>query len=154
MVVIDSGVSRTLAGSGYNQRRAECEEATHRLGVKALRDIADPQGVEILPEPLRRRNRHVVTENNRVLEAVEGLSPDRFGELMNASHTSLRDAYEVSIPALDALALLLQGTLGIFGARLTGAGFGGACVALAVAGRGGAIAAQVLESYQGQGYKG
>lgn len=153
VVVIDSGVPRTLAGSGYNQRRVECEEAAHRLGVKALRD-ADLQGVESLPEPLRRRARHVVTENNRVLEAVEGVSLVRFGELMNASHASLRDDYEVSIPALDVLVALLQATPGIFGARLTGAGFGGACVALAVVGRGGAIASQVLKSYQGQGYMG
>jgi galactokinase len=136
VVVIDSGVPRTLAGSGYNQRRAECEEAAHLLAVKALRDITDPQAVEDLPEPQRRRARHVITEDNRVLEALQGVSAERFGELMNASHASLRDDYEVSVPALDTLVAMLQETPGVFGARLTGAGFGGACVALVAAGKG------------------
>ncbi|MEW6493499.1 MAG: galactokinase, partial [Cyanobacteriota bacterium] len=140
VVVIDSGVPRTLAGSGYNQRRAECEEAAHLLGVKALRDITDPQAVEELTEPYRRRARHVITEDNRVLEALQGVSAERFGELMNASHASLRDDYEVSVPALDTLVAMLQETPGVFGARLTGAGFGGACVALVAAGKGDAIA--------------
>jgi galactokinase len=72
-----------------------------------------------------------------VLEAVEKVSSSRFGELMNASHASLRDDYEVSVPALDTLVGMLQKTAGVFGARLTGAGFGGACVALVAAGEGG-----------------
>lgn len=154
IVIIDSGVPRTLAGSGYNQRRAECEEAARILGVKALRDISNPEIVESLPEPLRRRARHVVTEDNRVLEAIQGISPQRFGELMNASHASLRDDYEVSVPALDTLVAILQATPGVFGARLTGAGFGGACVALVEEGRGKAIAQTVLESYNQAGHKG
>jgi galactokinase len=154
VVVIDSGVPRTLAGSGYNQRRAECEEAAHLLRVKALRDITDPQAVEDLPEPQRRRARHVITEDNRVLEARQGVSAERFGELMNASHASLRDDYEVSVPALDTLVAMLQETPGVFGARLTGAGFGGACVALVAAGKGGAIAQDVLEKYKRSGYAG
>ncbi len=134
VLVIDSGVPRTLAGSGYNQRRAECEEAARLLGVKALRDIISPQAVEVLPEPLRRRARHVITEDNRVLEVLQGVSAQRFGELMNASHSSLRDDYEVSVTALDTLVAMLQETPGVFGARLTGAGFGGACVALVTSG--------------------
>jgi len=154
VVVIDSGVPRTLAGSGYNQRRAECEEAAHLLAVKALRDITDPQAVEELPEPQRRRARHVITEDNRVLEALQGVSAERFGELMNASHASLRDDYEVSVPALDTLVAMLQETPGVFGARLTGAGFGGACVALVAAGKGGAIAQDVIEKYKRSGYTG
>lgn len=154
VVVIDSGVPRTLAGSGYNQRRAECEEAAHLLGVKALRDITDPQAVEELPEPQRRRARHVITEDNRVLEALQGVSAERFGELMNASHASLRDDYEVSVPALDTLVAMLQETSGVFGARLTGAGFGGACVALVEAGKGDAIAQEVIEKYKRSGYAG
>ncbi|MBE9229752.1 galactokinase [Phormidium sp. LEGE 05292] len=154
IVIIDSGVPRTLAGSGYNKRRAECEEAARILGVKALRDISNPQAVESLPEPLRRRARHVVTEDNRVLEAIQGISPQRFGELMNASHASLRDDYEVSVPALDTLVAILQATPGVFGARLTGAGFGGACVALVKEGRGKAIAQITLESYNQAGHKG
>jgi galactokinase len=154
VVVIDSGVPRTLAGSGYNQRRAECEEAAHLLRVKALRDITDPQAVEDLPEPQRRRARHVITEDNRVLEALQGVSAERFGELMNASHASLRDDYEVSVPALDTLVAMLQETPGVFGARLTGAGFGGACVALVAAGKGEAIAQEVVEKYKRSGHVG
>ncbi len=148
LLVIDSGVPRTLAGSGYNQRRAECEEAARQLGVKALRDITAPQAVEALPEPLRRRARHVITEDNRVLEVLQGVSAPRFGELMNASHISLRDDYEVSVPALDTLVAMLQETPGVFGARLTGAGFGGACVALVASGQAKAIAQNVLERYR------
>ncbi|NEU76544.1 galactokinase [Hassallia byssoidea VB512170] len=154
IVVIDSGVPRTLAGSGYNQRRAECEEAARLLNVKALRDITDADAVQELPEPLRHRARHVVTENNRVLEAVQEVSSSRFGELMNASHASLRDDYEVSVPALDTLVAMLQKTPGVFGARLTGAGFGGACVALVAAGEGKAIATNILEQYNQAGYSG
>ncbi len=175
ILVIDSGVPRTLAGSGYNQRRAECEKAASILGVKALRDITDVVRVETLPEPLRQRARHVVTENNRVLEAVKLVetqnnetqnnetqnnetplmaSLHKFGELMNASHASLRDDYEVSVPALDTLVDILQKTRGVFGARLTGAGFGGATVALVAAGEEENIATEVLEQYNHAGYTG
>lgn len=154
ILVIDSGVPRTLAGSGYNQRRAECEEAARLLGVQALRDVSDPQGVEILPEPLKQRARHVITENNRVLEALQGVSAQRFGELMNASHASLRDDYEVSVTALDTLVAILQETSGVFGSRLTGAGFGGASVALVAFGQARAIAQNVLKRYNSAGYTG
>lgn len=154
IVVIDSGVARSLASSGYNQRRAECEAAAQQLGVKALRDISDPQTAESLPDPLRRRARHVITENNRVLQAATGVSAVEFGALMNASHASLRDDYEVSVPALDQLVDVLQHTANVFGARLTGAGFGGACVALVTAGNGKAIAEIVLDQYNNAGHKG
>lgn len=153
ILVIDSGVPRTLATSGYNQRRAECQEAAQLLGVKALRDISDANVTETLPEPLNHRARHVVTENNRVLEVLQGVTPKRFGELMNASHTSLRDDYEVSVPALDTLVEILQKTPGVFGARLTGAGFGGACVALVALGQEKA-ATHALEQYNQAGYTG
>lgn len=154
LLVIDSGVARSLATSGYNQRRAECEEAARCLGVRALRDVSDLHRVEPLPPLLRRRARHVVSENNRVLAVLNGLSADAFGQLMNASHASLRDDYEVSIPALDTLVNLLQQTPGVFGARLTGAGFGGACVALVATGQGRAIAQTVLSQYAHAGYHG
>ncbi|MBE9104617.1 galactokinase [Nostoc cf. edaphicum LEGE 07299] len=154
ILVIDSGVPRTLATSGYNQRRAECEEAARSLGVKALRDITGAEVTEKLPEPLRRRARHVVTEDNRVLEVLQGVTSERFGELMNASHTSLRDDYEVSVPALDTLVQLLQKTSGVYGARLTGAGFGGACVALVAVGEGRDISTHILEQYKQAGYNG
>lgn len=146
ILVIDSGIPRQLAASGYNQRRAECEAAARQLQVQALRDVTDPEAVEILPEPLRRRARHVVTENNRVLAAAQGVSAAEFGQLMNASHASLRDDYEVSVPGLDRLVHLLQATA--FGARLTGAGFGGACVALVAAGRAAEIGQVVLAQYE------
>ncbi|NWF60179.1 MAG: galactokinase [Fischerella sp.] len=160
IVVMDSGVPRTLASSGYNHRRAECEQAAQLLGVKALRDITKLEATEDLPELLRRRARHVVTENNRVLEVLQILetrhvaSLQRFGGLMNASHASLRDDYEVSVPALDRLVEMLQKTPGVFGARLTGAGFGGACVALVAKSEGRAIATKVLEQYNHNGYTG
>ncbi|HEY9642537.1 MAG TPA: galactokinase [Coleofasciculaceae cyanobacterium] len=154
IMVIDSGIPRTLAGSGYNQRRAECEQAARLLGVAALRDVTDPAAVEKLPEPWRRRARHVVTENNRVLAAIGNVSAEYFGQLMNASHASLRDDYEVSIAGLDQLVELLQKTPHVFGARLTGAGFGGACVALVAQGAREAIADSVLRQYCQWGYAG
>ena len=154
LIVIDSGVPRTLAASKYNERRAECEEASRKLGVKALRDVTDPQRVEQLPEPLRRRARHVVLEDLRVLEAAKGVSAERFGELMNASHDSLRDDYEVSIPELDKLVAALQAAPGVLGARLTGAGFGGACVALCRAGQAQQAAQTALSNYNKEGRKG
>jgi galactokinase len=152
VLVLDSGIARTLADSGYNQRRAECEEAARLLGVRALRDVTDLAAVEALPDPLRRRARHVVSENARVLEAAQGdIDAAHFGRLMNASHASLRDDYQVSVPLLDRLVALLQQQPGVHGARLTGAGFGGACVALCEADRLAAIAAAVLPAYAAEG---
>jgi galactokinase len=154
LIVIDSGVARTLATSKYNERRAQCEEAARQLGVKALRDVADAMLVEHLPEPYRSRARHVVHENNRVLEASRGTTAERFGELMNDSHASLRDDYEVSIAELDTLTMLLRQHPEVFGARLTGAGFGGACVALCRPHRASAIAAETLARYNQSGRQG
>jgi len=154
LIVIDSGVARKLAASKYNERRAECEEAAQKLGVKALRDVADPQAVEALPAPLRQRARHVVHENLRVLEAIRGVGAKRFGELMDASHASLRDDYEVSIPELDALVAALRAAPGVYGARLTGAGFGGACVALCRAGAAREAAEEALSNYNQHGRQG
>lgn len=130
LIVIDTGVTRKLSSSKYNERRSECEEAARLLHVKALRDVTDLAAVEALPEPMRRRARHVVSDDLRVLEAVQGITGARFGELMNQCHFSLRDDFEVSIPELDALAQALRDQDGVLGARMTGAGFGGACVAL------------------------
>lgn len=154
LIVVDSGVERTLATSGYNQRRSECERAASMLGVRALRDETTLDRIDQLPEPLDRRARHIITENARVLEAASGVSVERFGELMNDSHASLRDDYEVSVPALDTLVLLLQEHPHVFGARLTGAGFGGACVALAHPGSAEEVKANVLKSYAKAGYEG
>lgn len=134
VAVVDSSVPRRLAESGYNTRRSECEQACALLGVQSLRELspADLPRIHALPEPLNRRARHVVTENQRVLDGVQALEQgnvQRFGELMVASHVSLREDYQVSIPELD---LLVEAELrhGAAGARLTGAGFGGSTVAL------------------------
>lgn len=154
LIVVDSGVPRTLAASKYNERRAECEEAARKLGVKALRDVTDPAALDGLPELLRRRARHVVLEDLRVLEAAQGVPAERFGALMNASHDSLRDDYEVSIPELDQLVAQLRAAPGVFGARLTGAGFGGACVALCRTGTARAAAEAALSTYNKAGRQG
>jgi galactokinase len=135
LIVIDSGVSHRHAGGEYRTRRAECDQAARQLGVAALRDIGPDQlrGLA-LPAPLDRRVRHVVTENARVLSARDALrqgDAHLFGRLMNESHASLRDDFEVSVSQLDALVELAQSEPSVFGARMTGGGFGGSIVALA-----------------------
>ena len=155
VLVLDSGVARTLAGSGYNQRRSECEAAARALGVPSLREVQGLAQIEALQDPVqKKRARHVFTENARVLQAAECRDPQEFGKLMNASHASLRDDYEVSTPELDLLVRWLQAEEGVFGARLTGAGFGGACVALCRADAIRQVADSVLEKYNGAGHKG
>ena len=154
IIVIDSGVPRTLASTKYNERRAECEEAARQLNVTALRDVTEPAAVEKLAPPWRQRARHVVTENRRVLQACagdSGVSAALFGQLMNDSHASLRDDFEVSIDALDELTALLRARPGVYGARLTGAGFGGACVALCEAGKAMSIGADAVAAFNAGG---
>jgi galactokinase len=129
LAVLDAGAPRALAESGYNERRAECRRAAELLGVASLRDAGDGSG---LPGPLDRRVRHVISENQRVDAAVEALeSSDRaaLGELLDASHASLRDDYEVSVPEVERAveACRLAGALG---ARIMGGGFGGSVLAL------------------------
>jgi galactokinase len=154
VLVLDSGIARSLAASGYNERRAECEQAAKLLGVASLRDIAQVSQLAALPDRLLQRAHHVVTENARVLAAVDCKTAEAFGELMNASHASLRDDYEVSTPGLDMLVALLQAHEGVYGARLTGAGFGGACVALCRIGALHDVAGAVLASYHRAGGSG
>jgi galactokinase len=153
VVVIDSNTPRALADTAYNERRSECEAAARQLGVAALRDVTDPARAATLPAPLDRRARHVISENARVLEALQA-TPARFGALMDASHGSLRDDYEVSVPALDCLAQSLREQPGVLGARLTGAGFGGACVALAHAEAADAAREGALRAFAAAGYCG
>lgn len=141
IVVADSKKPRTLAGSEYNIRRAQCEEAVeilkkHIPDVKALRDIA-PEDLEKysskLPEVVRKRARHVVHENERVLKCVRALNRgDRaeFGEMLNQSHASARDLYEISIPELNVLQEAAVSVDGCLGSRLSGAGFGGCTVSI------------------------
>jgi len=134
IMVVHSGVSHQLVDGGYRQRVEECQAACKALGASWLRDLTmdDLPRVNALPEPLNRRARHQVTENQRVLDAIKALETDNpvaFGELMTASHVSQRDDYKVSVPAVDELVevALRHGALG---ARLTGGGFGGSIVAL------------------------
>jgi galactokinase len=147
ILVLDSGLSRSLASSGYNERRAQCEAAARLLGVPQLRDVADGTRLDALPEPLRQRARHVLGENARVIQALAAPCARTFGALMNASHASLRDDYEVSTPELDRLCSLLHEDDRVFGAKLTGAGFGGACVALCRTGAAAAVGEQALFRY-------
>ncbi len=156
VLVLDSGITRSLATSAFNQRRAECEQAAKQLGVRALRDIeaVDVARVDTLAEPWRSRARHVISENGRVLQALQCSDPTEFGALMNASHASLRTDFEVSVPALDRLVALLQADPEVYGARLTGAGFGGACVALCQGSALKRIAADVLNEYACEGFSG
>ena len=138
LCVIDSGVRHSHAGGEYNTRRRECAEAARLLGVEHLCSLreSDLPRVERLPEPLRRRARHAVTEEARVAALVEALRAGdhhRARELMAASQASMRDDYEVSVPLVDAIVATATRTAGIVGARLTGGGFGGAVVLLAEA---------------------
>jgi galactokinase len=154
LAIFDSGVPRSLAASGYNERRRECEAAAAALGVGSLRDVEHADQVESLPSPLRERARHVISENRRVLEAAQGVSAQRFGELMLESHRSLRDDYAVSIAALDALVECVMAQPGAYGCKLTGAGFGGACVALLASDSNRALRSTALQAYAGRGYCG
>jgi galactokinase len=150
LIVIDSGVSHDHAVGAYAVRREECAEAARLLAVKELRDIEDPASVERLPQPLNRRARHVVTENARVLQTVAALHAGdcaRVGRLFAESHRSMRDDFEISIPAIDLLVQLAAGVQGVYGARLTGGGFGGSIVALTDAARAGEAADQIVAGY-------
>ena len=133
IVIMDTGTRRELVDSAYAERRADCEAAAASLGVLALRDANVDQLVQLEDERVRRRARHVITENQRTLDAAEAMRNGDavlLGTLMNASHTSLRDDFEVSGPALDHIVALAQATNGCLGARMTGGGFAGAAVAL------------------------
>jgi galactokinase len=131
LVVLDSGERHAHASSGYNERRAECARACELLGVDSLRDV-DAERAARLPQPLARRAAHVIGENDRVQEAVAALRANDMpavGRLLDASHASLRDLYEVSTPAVEnAVDLLL--TAGASGVRVVGGGFGGSVLAL------------------------
>lgn len=159
MVVADTLVRRALATSEYNRRRQECEEAVRLLAgylpnVRALRDVSAADLARFqhcLPPLLRKRVRHVVTSNVRVLEAVEALRAghlEQVGSAMRRGHQSLRDDYQVSSPELDLLAETAWQVAGCYGARLTGAGFGGCIVALAVDTAVEALKARLQEAYR------
>ena len=132
IMVFNSGVERQLRGSEYSDRRRQCENAASALGVASLRSItiADVDGIK---NPIdQKRARHVVTENARVMDAchaLELLDSLKLGQILNAGHASLRDDFEVSVPAVDALVETCVHA-GALGARITGAGFGGCIVVL------------------------
>lgn len=136
VVVLDTATRRGLVDSAYNERRAQCEAAAKFFGVRALRDVSletfQRREAE-LDEPIRSRARHVITENHRTAAAAEAMirgDVDELGQLMNQSHVSLRDDYQVSSAALDAMVEAALKHPACRGARMTGAGFGGCAVAI------------------------
>lgn len=135
LAVIDTGVSHSHATGGYGERRASCERGARLLGVESLRDVHvdDLEGARsVLDDVTFRRVRHVVTENQRVLDTVRTVREQgaaAIGALLDASHVSMRDDFEISVPELD-LAVETAQANGAIGARMTGGGFGGAAIAL------------------------
>ena len=158
LVIADSGVRRSLAGSAYNERHAACEQAVTLLrqalpAIQALRDVSPAQltaYAQLLPEVVYKRARHVVEECERVDQAVVLLEQGQaqaFGRLMFAGHASLRDLYEVSCPELDRLVEIAGSLPGCLGARLTGAGFGGCTVNLVEEGQALSFVEELKEVY-------
>lgn len=159
VVICDTTVKRELSKGAYNERRRQCEEAVAALSrrypdVVQLRDVTLEQlqaSQELLSPVLYRRALHVVTENVRVQEAAAALKCGdvaRFGALMNASHASLRDNFEVSSPELDTLVEIAQSLPGLRGARMTGAGFGGCTVNIVDAAAANDFRACISEAYR------
>ncbi|HET6762749.1 MAG TPA: hypothetical protein VFH27_03730, partial [Longimicrobiaceae bacterium] len=154
VVVLDTATRRGLVDSAYNERRAMCEAAARFFQVPALRDVSRAafQAREGEMDPvMRRRARHVVTECDRTLRAAEALEAgdaERVGRLMDESHASLRDDFEVSRRELDAIVGLAQAHPACHGARMTGAGFGGCAVALVRADAAEDFARTVATSYE------
>jgi galactokinase len=136
LVILDTATRRGLVDSAYNERRAQCEAVACHFNANALRDVTSDQLLDkagILNIQLYQRANHVISENERVLEAVQALQDGDLavlGKLMNASHTSLRDDFEVSREEMDQMVAIAQSQPGCYGARLTGAGFGGCVIAL------------------------
>ncbi|WP_219859827.1 galactokinase [Nocardia farcinica] len=157
LLVIDTREAHEHAGGGYAERRAQCEAAAAALGVAALRDVVVPGELGRIEDPVvRRRARHVVTENARVLAVAEtlrsGADPREIGPILTAGHASLRDDFEVSTPALD---LVVDAALaaGAHGARMVGGGFGGSGIALVESGQADAVAAAVERRLGSAGHR-
>jgi galactokinase len=152
IIVIHSGTTHAHASGDYGVRRRESFAAAELLGVKHLRDVtrAALDRIARLPPPLDRRARHVVTENSRVMDAVACLrrgDAQGLGTLFTASHASMRDDYEVSTSDIDTLVTLATQQPGVYGARLTGGGFGGAVVAVAASGTGRHASNAIADAY-------
>jgi galactokinase len=154
VVILDTSTRRGLVESAYNERRRQCEEAAKIFRVRTLRDM-DEAGfrscAEALDEVTRRRARHVITENERVRQAVDAMHRGdvvTVGQLLDASHVSLRDDFEVSNDALNTIVEIARCQPGCYGARMTGAGFGGCAVALVEQARGPEFGAAVAEQFR------
>lgn len=158
VLVIDTRVEHAHATGGYAARRASCEKGAQVLGVEALRDVSVddlPRAQELLDDETFRRVRHVVTEDQRVLDTVRTLreqGPRAIGSLLVASHESMRDDFEISVPELD-LAVATAVEHGAVGARMTGGGFGGAAIALVDQESRGAITEAVTAAFAAAGYR-
>ena len=158
VLVIDTRVEHAHATGGYKARRESCERGAQVLGVEALRDVTVddlPRAAALLDDETFRRVRHVVTEDQRVLDTVRTLrehGPRAIGELLVASHASMRDDFEISVPELD-LAVATAMANGAVGARMTGGGFGGAAIALVDAAQREAIGAAVTAAFAEAGYR-
>ncbi|HEY85406.1 MAG TPA: galactokinase [Chloroflexi bacterium] len=154
IIVVDSGVRRGLLDSEYNTRRQQCEAAAAHFGVKALRDVDEAtlaQRAHELAPVIRRRAKHVITENARALAAAQALVQGniaQLGPLMAESQRSMREDFEITVPAIDTLVEILQSSPEVYGARMTGGGFGGSCVALAPKNTVSAIKEIVYRRYQ------
>ncbi|MET7769616.1 galactokinase [Nocardia sp. NPDC005366] len=151
LLVIDTGQPHRLVDGGYGQRRAQCEAAAAALGKPSLREVASMAELDRIADPTaRRRARHVLTENARVLEVAEklreGADPRAIGPVLSEGHISLRDDFEVSTPALDA-AVDAAIEAGAHGARMVGGGFGGSAIALVDRDRTGAVTESVRERF-------
>ncbi|HSE10582.1 MAG TPA: galactokinase [Nocardioidaceae bacterium] len=159
LLVIDSRAPHALVDGEYAERRASCEAAAAELGVPALRDVSLdelPEALARLEDPVAaRRARHVVTENDRVLTVVAtlraGRDPREIGPLLTASHTSLRDDFEVTVPQVDT-AVEAALSSGAWGSRMTGGGFGGCVLALVDTDRVGQVVVAVEEAYRRAGF--
>ena len=156
ILVLDTKTPHALVDSEYAARRTSCEEAARLLGVAALRDVTDlDAALAQLSDPvMRRRVRHVVTENARVLEAVAILRAGRIADLaplLDASHESMRDDFEITVPQVD-LAVDVARASGALGARMTGGGFGGCIIALVEAGDSDRIGDEIAGKFGAAGY--
>ena len=158
VLVIDTKVHHAHATGGYRERRASCEAGAVALGVTSLRDVSTgdlARAAEVLDDVTFRRVRHIVTENARVLETVAVLraaGPREIGPLLDASHVSMRDDFEISVPELD-LAVDTARAAGALGARMTGGWFGGAAIALVPSDRVAAVGTAVAAAFAARGFR-
>jgi galactokinase len=154
IVVLDTATRRGNVDSGYNERFEQCQAAAHHFGVNALRDVSPQELLEKgqgLNEVIYRRARHIVTENQRVLDAINAMRAGnkvKLGLLLDGSHISMRDDFEITNEALNTMVTIARRQPGCYGARMTGGGFGGCAMALVDAGKAENFAATVAREYQ------